>query len=353
MNLGIFLSPGESLKLMKKTGQDVRFVKLYLASYAKIFTKVYIFSYEDETYNLSKNVILVPNKTHLPRLVYALLLPLLAKEEIASCDVIRGFGLASSLSSLLSNKPFVFNWAYDYISAVKIEKKFWYIPFYYFLEKIAFLKSKKVLIATIEKFKKIKGGKFIYLPNGVDISLFKKKESNGIGIVFVGRLEKQKNLLFLLEAVSKLPKELRVITFVGRGSQKERLIKYASIKKISLKIMSPVSNLELPKLLNKFSIIALPSLFEGSSKILIETMASGLVPVVTNFSTAKEVIKSGWNGFIVSYDVNDYSHQLYSLLNDNTLVKEISRNATKSIAQDFNLENLILKEINTLKEVAR
>ena len=353
MNLGIFLSPCESINSMKKTGQDARFVELYLKNYAKSFDKIYIFSYEDENPKLPKNILIVPNKTSLPRLLYALLLPIINKESIEKCDVIRGFGLASSISALFVKTPFVLNWAYDYISAVRIDKKFWYIPLYHLLEKIAFLKAKKVFIATNEKFKKIKGKKFIYLPNGVDINLFKRKKGMGSGAVFVGRFEKQKNLFFLIEAVSKLPKKLRAITFVGHGSQKEQLKRYAIEKGIELKIMSPVSNLELPKLLQNFSILTLSSHFEGSPKILLEAMALGLVPIATNFSTAKEIIKNGHNGYIIPYNINTYSKQLEFLLTNKTQISRISQNAQKSIVQDFDLGNLIAKEINILKEAAK
>src|SRR3990167_7015134 len=213
MNLGIFLSPGESISSMKKTGQDVRFIELYLKIYAKKFKKVYLFSYVAEKPKLPKNIILVSNKTRLPRLVYALLLSFVNKQALQKCDVIRGFGLASSLSAILTDRPFVFNWAYAYIHSVKIEKRFWYIPLYLLLEKIAFLKAKKLFIATVEKFKKCEGKKFIYLPNAVDITLFKESTTLGNGVVFVGRLEKQKNLFFLIDAISKLEKP--DITFIG------------------------------------------------------------------------------------------------------------------------------------------
>ena len=39
MNLGIFLSPGESISLMQKSGQDKRFINLYLKKYAVIYNK--------------------------------------------------------------------------------------------------------------------------------------------------------------------------------------------------------------------------------------------------------------------------------------------------------------------------
>jgi|SRR3990167_1641545 len=347
MNLGIFLSPGESISSMKKTGQDVRFIELYLKIYAKKFEKVYLFSYVAEKPKLPKNIILVSNKTRLPRLVYALLLPFVNKQALQKCDVIRGFGLASSLSTILTNRPFVFNWAYDYIHSVKIEKKFWYIPLYYLLEKIAFLKAKRVLIATVEKFKKCKGGKFIYLPNGVDVSLFKGSEITGSGAVFVGRLEKQKNLFFLIDAISKLKKP--EIDFIGGGSHKFELEKYAIGKKVVLRIIPSVPNSKLPNLLKKYSIFTLPSFSEGSPKALLEAMSLGLIPVVTNFRTAKEVVKDDENGLIVNYNAQEFADKIKFLMKNKNARARFSQAAVRTIKRDFDQRKLISKEVSILK----
>lgn len=349
MNLGIFLSPGESISSMKKTGQDVRFIELYLKIYAKNFDKVYLFSYTTEKPKLPKNIILVSNETRLPRLIYAILLPIINRKAVETCDVVRGFGLASSLSAILTNRPFVFNWAYDYIHSVKIEKKFWYMPLYYLLEKIAFLKAKKVFIATVDKFKKCKGKKFIYLPNGVDVSFFKRSEVMGSGAVFVGRLEKQKNLFFLIDAISKLEKP--EIDFIGDGNHKFQLEKYATEKKVILRIIPPVPNSLLPNLLKKYSIFALSSFSEGSPKALLEAMSLGLIPVITNFRTAKEVVKDNENGFIVNYDVQEFADRIKFLKEDRIAKTRLSHAAVRTIEIHFNQEELLNKEISVLKNV--
>ena len=347
MNLGIFLSAGESIRSMKKTGQDVRFIELYLKVYARNFDKIYVFSYENENPLLLKKVELVPNQLKLHRLLYAILLPIVNRKMIGDCDVIRGFGLASSLSVILTNRPFVFNWAYDYIHSVKTEQKIWYIPLYYFLEKIAFSKAKKVFIATIEKFKKYKGKKFIYLPNGVDTYLFKKGKDIGNGIVFVGRLEKQKNLFFLIDVISKLEKP--EINFIGDGSQKFDLEKYARIKKVLLRIIPPVPNSKLPNLLKKYSIFTLSSFSEGSPKALLEAMSLGLIPVITNFQTAKEVVKDDENGFIVNYDAQEFADKIKFLMENKNARARFSRAATRTIERYFDQRKLIGKEISILK----
>lgn len=350
MNLGIFLSPGESLNLMKKTGQDVRFIELYLKKYSKEFKKVYVFSYDDvEKTVLPENVILVGNKNRLPRLLYSMLLPFINKKAISDCDVIRGFGLASSLSGILTWKPFVFNWAFDYISFSKIEGKPYYVPLYFVLEKLAFMKAHKVFIATKKKMRKLNEDKFIYLPNGVDTNLFKPNLRNKLGILYVGRLEKQKNLFFLLDAIALLPKSFRKVTFLGFGSLKEKLQKYAREKNVQLTIHDPIPNSNLPNFFADYSIFTLTSFAEGSPKALLEAMAVGLVPIVTNFETAKDVVNNANNGYIINDNKEEFSAKIKNLLENKDLWLNLSKNASLKISTEFNMRTLINEEIRILK----
>ncbi len=349
MNIGIFLGIGESLKQMKKSGQKSRFINLYLKKYASNFNKIYLFSYENESCRLPKNVILVPKKSPLHRYLYALLLPIINHKYIKNCDVIRGFGVTSYVPAILLSKPFIFNLPYNYNKFLKIEKKYLLVPIFYVLEKFAFLRAKKVFVATKEKLRPLKGKKFIYLPNGVDLAQFKNIRQLGTGLVYVGRFEKQKNLFFLIDSVSKLSKNFRVITFIGSGSQEVNLKKHALKKKVSLNIIAPVENIILPSYLKKYSIFTLTSLAEGSPKVLLEAMAIGLVPVVTNFSTAHEVITNGQNGFITDYDSSAYSGKLEYLIKNENIYKKMSFAAIQSVVKNFNLAELIAKEIKILK----
>lgn len=352
MNIGVFLGIGESFEQMFKSGQKDRFIEYYLSAYSKDFGKVYIFSYEAEILKISKKVIVVPNKFHIHRYIYAIFIPIIYRKYIKDCHVVRGFGLTSALSSLLLTKPFVFNWAYDYTQFLLVDKKYILIPAFKLLEALAFLRANKVLIATKSKLNKLKGSKYVYSPNGVDLKRLSPKKTNGKGLVFVGRFEKQKNLFFLLDSVSLLPTKLRSITFIGSGSQKKTLKRYAAKRKVKLTIIPPMPNSDLPKLLNRFSIFTLPSFAEGVPKVLLEAMALGLVPVVTEFATAKEVIKDGFDGCITPFDKKFYAQRIKILFEDHKMRKQISQNAKLKIKDRFNLQKVITKEIEVLKEVA-
>lgn len=353
MNLGIFLSPGDSLKLMAESGQDVRLIDLYLKNYSKNFENVYVFSYANENRKIANNVFVIPNNTNLHRFLYGVFLPIIHKKVIKNCDVIRGLGIASSISTFLLFKPFLFNWAYNYGQFSNIEKNPLYIPFYFLLEKFAFFKAATVFVATKSKLKNLdQKKKFKYLPNGVDLSLFKNKGSSGKGLIYVGRLEEQKNLFFLLDAVSFLPKNKRAITFIGNGTQRELLAKYASRKRIKLSILKPIKHSLLPRFLSKFSVFTLASFAEGSPKVLLEAMATGLVPVVNNFTTAQDIIEDKKNGFLINYDKKQFAQKLSILLNNHKLCTKIAKSATETIKNNFNQEKLINQEIYSLKKAA-
>ncbi len=357
MNLGIFLSIGDGLKDMKKSGQDERFINLYLKRYLKAFDKVYLFSYDAKKSNLPKNVVLICKNNNLHRYLYALLLPIIHRKVVENCDVIRGFGLSSSLPSFLiakplfkKNIPFVFNWPYDYWQFLVLERKKLLALVFKILEITAFSKAKFVLIATKEKLNKVKGQKYIYIPNGVNTLLFKPIARQKNGMVFVGRLEKQKNLTLLINAISKMPKKLRNITLIGNGSQEQQLKKFALVKNVNLKIISKINNSDLPKELSKYKLFVSTSLAEGSPKALLEAMAVGLVPVVTNFNTAKEVIDNNINGFITNYDINEFSVKCEKLLTNRNLLSKMSKETRNKIKKEYKLENLLTKEINILKK---
>ena len=80
-------------------------------------------------------------------------------------------------------------------------------------------------------------------------------------------------------------------------------------------------------------------------------MATGLVPVVTNFPTAKEVINNGQEGFITNFDQKDFASKVQLLLSDEKLYKKMSSSAVSRIKREFDQDLLIRKEISILKNV--
>jgi len=143
--------------------------------------------------------------------------------------------------------------------------------------------------SALEVFKNYKGPKII-IPNGVDTQLFKPKNSKikkfcdgKINILFVGRIEKRKGLIYLLKAYQILQKKLDNIRLiiVGEGELKEKAENWS--KDNNLKDVHFEGKKEGKELASYFStgdIFCAPSIFgESFGIIILEAMASGL-PVV-------------------------------------------------------------------------
>ena len=233
MNLGLILAIGESFRDLEKKGQLKRLINYNIKSYARHFDKVYIFSYKnDRNFKIPKNCVLVTNKRGVNRFFYSLLLPFLKNSEFKNCDVIRGLqitgGIPAVVAKIFLGKKFVINYGYDYAKFASIENKKLQSLLFKVIEMPILKTAERVIITSSEIYnklsKKINRKKLLLIPNGVDNKLFKpayNKKSNQFTVMFIGRIEKQKNLENLIIAAQKLPK-IKII-LIGNGSLKGQL----------------------------------------------------------------------------------------------------------------------------------
>lgn len=362
MNLGIVLAIGESLGDFAKHGQDKLLIDQYIKNYKKSFKKVFVFSYSDERFQLPKDVLLSQNENKMHRYLYSLLLPLLKANDFRSCDVLRGLqitgGIPCVIAKLLFKKPFVANYGYDYEQVAKLEGRRLLAHFYKIVIFIV-VKFADIIIITSPllkgKINKYSPKRIELIPNSVDTELFtpvNKKRKNIRKILFVGRLEKQKNLFSLIEAVSTLDHKLKLI-FIGDGSLKSKLLKFAYRKKVDLEIIKPMSHNKLPSFLKSADIFVLPSLIEGHPKILLEAMSVGLPCVGSNVEGIREIIIHNENGIITQTDSKSIRSGLFKLLGNKSLQKRLGQNARNFIVSNFNSTHLLKKETNLLLKLIK
>jgi phosphatidylinositol alpha-mannosyltransferase len=161
------------------------------------------------------------------------------------------------------------------------------------LEKIANWKIDGVIgVAPLSLtfFRKYSGPKIV-IPNGIDVEEFnpkvpkvKKFLDNRLNILYVGRIEKRKGLIYLLKAYRILQKKfdnLRIIV-VGDGDEMKKKCQ-DFIKKYNLRevhFVGAKSGSELTSFYNTADIFVSPSIFgESFGLVLLEAMACGK-PVV-------------------------------------------------------------------------
>jgi glycosyltransferase involved in cell wall biosynthesis len=182
------------------------------------------------------------------------------------------------------------------------------------------------------------------IQNYVDTEQFKPMQLDKIpdSICFVGRLNDQKNLFSLFEALKGLPCS---ITIIGSGEYKEPLEKLALDYGIKATFLNNIPNYQLPEIINKHQVFILPSLYEGMPKALLEAMSCGLPVIGTNVAGINEVIDHDVNGILCETDANSIRNAIIRLMGNNTLKTVLGFNARQKIIEEYSLDILIEREL--------
>jgi starch synthase (maltosyl-transferring) len=149
------------------------------------------------------------------------------------------------------------------------------------------------------------------IPNGVDMSRFENaipvsRESIGVAdaalmILYVGRLDPQKNVDALIDLACEMSLGPREIAFVmvGDGPDSSRLRTRAEELPAGRPAFHWLGRREdVAALLATADIAVLPSHWEGMPNFALEAMAAGKPMIVNAFEGADEVIRDGETGWI-------------------------------------------------------
>jgi glycosyltransferase involved in cell wall biosynthesis len=361
LNLAVFLAIGESFADFDRKGQTRLLVDYLFKNYSKHFDKVYVFSYSNEDFSVGNNIQVLPNKWRLHRYLYCWLIPILYRHILIRCGVARCLqisgGFPGMVNKYLFKRPFVVNYGYDYVKMAAVEKKQLQAWFYKILIPFILKSADRVIVTTKNLGKAIEplvnSDRIVHIPNGVDTKLFKPvKVVKSRQILFVGRLEVQKNLPLLIKAMSRIKTKNRLILkFVGQGSATESLKQFAKAKGVHLEIVSPLSHSKLPKVYNQALLFVLPSLIEGQPKVLLEAMSCGLPVIASRIPAHEEIIDHGVNGLLSESTTQGLAEAIQKVVSDVKLRKNLSKNARQRILTHFEKGRLNRLEITTLFQV--
>jgi glycosyltransferase involved in cell wall biosynthesis len=195
--------------------------------------------------------------------------------------------------------------------------------------------------------------KISVIPTGVDVDLFKNGKTNPeSSVIFVGSLTKRKGINYLLEAVSKIDNIKLII--VGDGPEMGSLRLLANSLAISERVTfaGSVAPHGLPRYYSYASIFVLPSLREALPLSLLEAMSCGLPIIATNISGMSEVIKDGYNGFLVEpANVEQLKEKIKFLAENPELCREIGKNARKTVEEKYSWDVVAKKTLKVYEKV--
>ena len=195
--------------------------------------------------------------------------------------------------------------------------------------------------------------------NGVDLSNFKPGrapkevyekyglESSFLTVLYVGRVDAEKNVGAVLEAFLKVSEKISKVqlAIVGDGTDKVRLEKMAAGRK-DIHFLGRIMPPELYEVYRLGDIFATASEIETQGIVLIEAAASGLPLVAVDAGAVREVCVNKENGFLCHPgDTAELSQALYSLLSDDKMRAEFAKKSVQ-IASEHDFERTLDKFIN-------
>jgi len=195
--------------------------------------------------------------------------------------------------------------------------------------------------------------------NGVDLTRFESAAGEApwsirreLGIpedhfvfVTVGRMEKQKNHLKLLESCAELDMAGRGITLlvIGDGSLRPDIERKLAELNLAKHVVLAGLRSDVPRLLRAADAFVLASLWEGFPNVVIEAMASGLPIIATRTGGVGEILDPPHSGFIVEPDDREEMTKAMSTLAamDNRIRERMGLYAKQAVAERFTLERTL------------
>lgn len=212
---------------------------------------------------------------------------------------------------------------------------------YDILQYVAF-KCALVLIAVdtdtkkyyMEKYPWLRN-KIVIIPPGIDVEKFRPLARDTLRrkygfereekiVIFVGRLEKEKNLDLLIYSFALVKERVKCakLLLIGEGKEKQRL--KSIIEEMALKdvfLWNTVSHDKMPEILNCADVFAFCSLYEGSPIIIKEALACGLPIVSVDVGDVRQVIDGIDGCYIAQRDREDFAKKLVKCLREQKRVR--------------------------------
>jgi phosphatidylinositol alpha-mannosyltransferase len=197
-------------------------------------------------------------------------------------------------------------------------------------------------------------GDYIIIPNGIDVERFspevepfEKYMDGRKNILFLGRLERRKGLIYLLKAFYEVKKEIpnsRLIV-AGPGTRlRKPYEKWARNHRLSMDDLiftGYVSEEDKPRYFKTADVYCSPATSrESFGIVLLEGMAVGKPVVASHIDGYSSVITHGQDGLLVPpRDVTSLADTLITVLKDKSLREELSEGA-RATAESYSWEKV-------------
>jgi len=367
----LFFTYGVSLKTWAESGLLQREIRLYHELMRLYKIQVQFLTFGDETDRNweaeLRGIKLLPIYEKIWRpsskilsLLQTMLVPWVYRHEFRQSDILKTNqvwgGWVAVLTKWLFRKPLLVRCGYDFYDFSRKQKRSKFFQYFaYWISWLVYNNADLINVATVldqseveTKFK-IDKALIELRPNWIDTELFKplsKKKNDRV--LFVGRLNEQKNIPLLLESLQSTG---IMLDLVGDGELCDSLEKMAMEKEVKINLLGNIPNDLMPELYNCYPVYVLCSRYEGNPKTLLEAMACGCAVVGTNVDGLREIIRHRETGLLVSEVVSSLRMAIQLLIKDEDLRRQLGGQSCKYIKTHNSLRTAIKKEYNSYQKL--
>jgi starch synthase (maltosyl-transferring) len=192
------------------------------------------------------------------------------------------------------------------------------------------------------------------IPNGIDLQRYGSASpavlcDAGIPpgsrwVTFVGRLEPQKGVGWLLESATgwlrRVPDCHLVV--VGRGPDRPALERFALDRGIADQVHWLGWRSDIPQILAASALLVLPSRWEGMPNVVLQAMASRLPVLATDVEGVRELLGENAGAQTVAYgDTPGLIDKLVRILSDRELGGQLGRENRRRAERMFSMERMV------------
>jgi glycosyltransferase involved in cell wall biosynthesis len=176
------------------------------------------------------------------------------------------------------------------------------------------------------------GFKVYHVPNAINISSLSQKSERLYDkqIIFAGRLSKEKGILNILEAAKKLPSDIHLI-ILGTGPEQNAVISYTKTQS-NIHYLGYQQKNRTIELIRGSDLLVQPSLVEGISSTILESMACKTPIVATRVGGNEEVLENNTSAILIEPDNPQIMmDKILDLLHDDKKIDKLREQAFKQV----------------------
>jgi glycosyltransferase involved in cell wall biosynthesis len=305
----------------------------------------------------------LPNRWRISPNLYSVLSPWLHRGSLRDATVFKTNQINGAWCGVIAKaffrKPLIVRCGFLWSDAVARQTPSrWRVLLARVLERLVFRAADQVVVAgqvdrdTVASRYSVDAARLAVVANYVDTSLFKPQPELTCErgrIAFVGRLEPEKNIDSLLEALCGMS-GVR-LTIVGDGSLRGALEAKARSSGVDVEFLGRLPGAEVPMVLRRAEVFVLPSHYEGNPKALVEAMACGVPVIGTRVPGIRDTVTHRETGLLCGTTAEEIRSALIDVFNDASLRARLRDGGLRYVHQRCSLQVVVEQERTLLRSL--